>query len=76
MHPSAALHPSTAADPRPAGWSGRRRDVVYWLVSLTVLAETAAGIQWDFARNPAVVEALNTIRFPDYRNAGPVRTGL
>jgi hypothetical protein len=35
-------------------------------VSAPVLLETAAGIQWDFARNPAVVQALGTIAFPDY----------
>jgi hypothetical protein len=43
-----------------------RRQVVYWVVSLPVLAETALGIQWDFARNPTVVDALATIGFPDY----------
>lgn len=46
--------------------ASRRRTVVYWIVSLPVLLETAAGIQWDFARNPTVVDALETIRFPDY----------
>lgn len=44
----------------------RRRRVLYWAVSAPILAETAAGIQWDFARNPTVVEVLDTIRFPDY----------
>lgn len=61
----------TAASVNTAGGTSvpvasRRRLVIYWLVSLPVLAETAAGIQWDFARNPTVVEALETIRFPDY----------
>lgn len=60
------MHPSAALRPDPTGWSERRQNVVYWLVSLPVLAETAAGIQWDFARNPAVVQALDTIQFPDY----------
>jgi hypothetical protein len=49
-----------------AGSPHRRRAVVYWVVSLPVLAETAAGIQWDFARNPTVVEVLDRIQFPDY----------
>lgn len=44
----------------------RRHKIVYWLVSAPVLAETAAGIQWDFARNPTVVTAIETIQFPDY----------
>jgi DoxX-like family len=58
--------PTTAALlPRPTT-SSRRREIVYWLVSLPVLAETAAGIQWDLTRHPTVVEALDTIRFPDY----------
>lgn len=44
----------------------RRQKVVYWVVSAPVLAETAAGIQWDFARNPTVVQVLSTLQFPDY----------
>lgn len=54
----------------PVRWAttrtSRRQQAVYWVMSLPVLVETALGIQWDFARNPTVVEALDTIRFPDY----------
>lgn len=63
-----ALHDDERADDNHhiAHRASRRRTVVYWIVSLPVLLETAAGIQWDFARNPTVVDALETIRFPDY----------
>jgi O-antigen ligase len=44
----------------------RRQKVIYWVVSAPVLAETVAGIQWDFARNPTVVQVLGTLQFPDY----------
>lgn len=54
---------TTTPAPQPMS---RRRHITYWLVSLPVLAETAAGIRWDFARNPTVVETLATIQFPDY----------
>lgn len=57
---------STATEHDTTRPTTRRRHVIYWLVSLPVLAETAAGIQWDYARNPTVVEALATIQFPDY----------
>lgn len=40
--------------------------LLYWVVSLPVIAETAAGIQWDFARNDYVVEVLTRIGFPLY----------
>lgn len=60
------MRPSAILLQRPSALPSRRQTVVYWLVSLPVLAETAAGIQWDFARNPAVVEALESIQFPDY----------
>ena len=43
-----------------------RRKAVYWVVSAPVIAETALGIQWDFARNPTVVQVLGTLQFPDY----------
>jgi hypothetical protein len=57
-----AVEQSNPAAPR----DNRRQKVVYWLVSVPVLAETAAGIQWDFARHPTVVQALGTLGFPDY----------
>jgi hypothetical protein len=50
----------------PAPQDTRRQKVIYWAVSAPVLLETAAGIQWDFARNPTVVQALGTLGFPDY----------
>jgi O-antigen ligase len=58
--------PNTPDTGAAARAPGRRRSVVYWVVSLPVLAETAAGIQWDFSRHPTVVTALSTIQFPDY----------
>jgi hypothetical protein len=57
-----AVEQSTPAAPHDT----RRQKVIYWLVSTPVLLETAAGIQWDFARNPTVVQALDTLGFPDY----------
>jgi O-antigen ligase len=57
-----AVEQSTPAAPHDT----RRQKVIYWLVSAPVLLETAAGIQWDFARNPTVVQALGTLGFPDY----------
>ena len=59
-------YPNSSDTPADRRSSGRRRSVVYWVVSLPVLAETALGIQWDFARHPTVVAALDTIQFPDY----------
>jgi hypothetical protein len=57
----------TTAQPTDVGVRDtRRQKVVYWVVSAPVLAETAAGIQWDFARNPTVVQVLSTLQFPDY----------
>jgi hypothetical protein len=50
----------------PVSQDTPRQKVIYWLVSAPVLLETAAGIQWDFARNPTVVQVLDTIEFPDY----------
>jgi DoxX-like protein len=61
---SLAFQPSS--QPAPVARDTRRHTIVYWLVSAPVLAETAAGIQWDFARNPTVVTAIETIQFPDY----------
>ena len=52
-----AVEQSTPAAPHDS----RRQKVIYWLVSAPVLLETAAGIQWDFARNPTVVQALGTL---------------
>lgn len=60
------MQTSTREGQAPADDGSRRREIVYWVVSLPVLAETAVGIQWDFSRHPTVVEALKTIRFPDY----------
>jgi hypothetical protein len=57
-----AVEQSTLAAPHDT----RRQKVIYWLVSAPVLLETAAGIQWDCARNPTVVQALGTLGFPDY----------
>ena len=52
--------------PALAPLTSRRHHILYWIVSLPILAETALGIQWDLARNPTVVAALTTIQFPDY----------
>jgi len=57
---------SSRSQPASAARDTRRHKIVYWVVSAPVLAETAAGIQWDFARNPIVVTAIETIQFPDY----------
>jgi DoxX-like family len=61
-----AMRTTIHQNPDQAERPSRTRSIVYWAVSLPVLAETAAGIQWDFSRHPTVVKALATIRFPDY----------
>jgi hypothetical protein len=58
-------YPSSTVLPKAAAFS-RRRTIIYWVVSLPFLAETAAGIQWDLARNDYVKEAFDKIRFPYY----------
>jgi DoxX-like family len=57
--------PSSAVLPKAAAFS-RRRTIIYWVVTLPILAETAAGIQWDLARNDYVKEAFDKIGFPYY----------
>ena len=57
--------PSSAVRPKAAAFS-RRRTIIYWGVTLPILAETAAGIQWDLARNDYVKEIFDKIRFPYY----------
>src|SRR3954453_1769785 len=44
----------------------RVRAALYWIVSFTVLLETAVGIQWDLARIPYVVDILTRLGFPLY----------
>jgi hypothetical protein len=58
-------YPSSAVPPNAAAFS-RRRTIIYWGVTLPILAETAAGIQWDLARNDYVKEAFDKIGFPYY----------
>jgi hypothetical protein len=58
-------YPSSAVRPKAAAFS-RRRTIIYWGVTLPILAETAAGIQWDLARNDYVKEIFDEIRFPYY----------
>jgi hypothetical protein len=58
-------YPSSAVLPKAAAFS-RRRTIIYWGVSLPFLAETAAGIQWDLARNDYVMEVFDKIGFPYY----------
>jgi hypothetical protein len=58
-------YPSSAVRPKAAAFS-RRRTIIYWVVTLPILAETAAGIQWDLARNDYVKEIFDEIRFPYY----------
>jgi hypothetical protein len=53
-----------AALPRSA--ASRTRTIIYWAVTLPVLAETAAGIQWDLAGNDYVKEVFDKIGFPYY----------
>jgi hypothetical protein len=55
----------SAVAPKPAA-SPRTRTIVYWVVTLPILAETAAGIQWDLARNDYVIEIFDRINFPYY----------
>jgi DoxX-like family len=57
-------YPGSAVLPKSA--SSRTRTVIYWVVTLPVLAETAAGIQWDLARNDQVKEIFDKIKFPYY----------
>jgi uncharacterized membrane protein YphA (DoxX/SURF4 family) len=58
-------YPSSAVRPKAAAFS-RRRTIIYWAVTLPILAETAAGIQWDLARNDYVKEIFDKIGFPYY----------
>ena len=58
-------YPESAVQPKSAGFS-RTRSIIYWVVTLPVLAETAGGIQWDLARNDYVKEIFDKIRFPYY----------
>lgn len=44
----------------------RRRTIIYWLVSLPILLETTAGIQWDFSRNETVRQIFDHLQFPYY----------
>jgi hypothetical protein len=57
-------HPRAVSLSRPA--DSRTRTIIYWVVTLPVLAETAAGIQWDLARNDYVKEIFDKIKFPYY----------
>jgi uncharacterized membrane protein len=58
-------HPGSAVLPKSAA-SSRTRTVIYWVVSLPFLAETALGIQWDLVRNDYVKEIFDKIGFPYY----------
>jgi hypothetical protein len=58
-------YPSSAVLPKAAAFS-RRRTIIYWVVSLPFLAETAAGIQWDLTQNDYVKEIFDKIGFPYY----------
>lgn len=42
------------------------RYLLYWVVSLPVLLETAVGIQWDLARVPYVLDVLDRLGYPHY----------
>jgi hypothetical protein len=55
------------SDARPKSVApSRRRTIIYWVVSLPFLAETALGIQWDLQRGEYVRELLDKIGFPYY----------
>jgi uncharacterized membrane protein YphA (DoxX/SURF4 family) len=58
-------YPSSAVRPKAAAFS-RRRTIIYWAVTLPILAETAAGIQWNLTRNDYVKEIFDKIGFPYY----------
>jgi hypothetical protein len=60
-----ASYAGSGARPRSAA-SSRRRAIIYWVVSLPFLAETALGIQWDLQRGEYVRELLDEIAFPYY----------
>jgi hypothetical protein len=60
-----ASYPDSALPAKSAAFS-RRRTIIYWVVSLPVLAETALGIQWDLQRDDFVRELLGKIGFPYY----------
>jgi uncharacterized membrane protein YphA (DoxX/SURF4 family) len=62
---SATTAPTRHSPPR-AVRAGRLHAVVYWVVSAPVLAETALGIQWDFARTPYVLDVLDRLGLPPY----------
>jgi hypothetical protein len=62
--PALTGDPGSAVPQKSA--SSRTRTIIYWVVTLPVLAETAAGIQWDLARNDYVTEIFDKIRFPYY----------
>jgi hypothetical protein len=55
----AAVLPKAAA-------SSRRHTIIYWVVSLPFLAETALGIQWHLQRGAYVEELLDKINVPHY----------
>jgi hypothetical protein len=60
-----ASYAGSDARPKSAAPS-RRRTIIYWVVSLPFLAETALGIQWDLQRGEYVRELLDKIAFPYY----------
>lgn len=62
-YPSSAAPPKSAA---PSKFFSRRRTIIFWVVSLPFLAETALGIQWDLQRGDYVRELLDRISFPYY----------
>jgi hypothetical protein len=72
---AAASSPTTAAAASP-NHEHARALIIYWVVSLPFLAETAAGIQWDLARNDYVKEIFDKIGFPFYFSCfGVMRRG-
>lgn len=56
---------STAAPATPAAPS-RARAIAFWVLSLPVFLETAAGAQWDLVRNAHVREVFERLGYPLY----------
>jgi uncharacterized membrane protein YphA (DoxX/SURF4 family) len=42
------------------------KGIAYWIFTAIIVLETAAGAQWDLARNPIVIDAFHKLGYPLY----------
>ena len=44
----------------------RFRTIAYWVTTGIIVLETAAGVEWDFVRNPFVTNRITHLGYPLY----------